>query len=218
MVMNFKNKIRQNAFTLIELTVAITIFSVFIAVMSSSYLFITRMIRDTQVAKNVNAEVVEVIDNIVNSARVSLIDYDCYSGDINTDFVCIYIDGESDEGLEDGILKSSYLVLLSPEKDKRTIFRIKENKAQILKQTWINEQFVADDGFENIDAEPLGFKDLTSANVVVTEGKFYITPNKDPFVSFMNLQYQPQVTVKMIFESKGQVRTKISIPIKTTVT
>lgn len=205
----------KKAFTLVELITAITIFSLFIAVISSSYIFLIGTLREAQSTKDFNAEVMDSVDRMAEEIRISAIDYNCYSG--NSHPVCSSAESSSSNGDSDGILDSSYLVLLNIDQTKRTIFRIKDSKLQILKQTLVENSWNADDGFENLDKEPYGFMDLTSAGVLVNEGKFHITPNQDPYASSFNeLQYQPQVTLDFEFQNNLFKKRPIILPIHTT--
>ncbi|OGJ51258.1 hypothetical protein A2307_00275 [Candidatus Peregrinibacteria bacterium RIFOXYB2_FULL_33_20] len=205
------------AFTLVELLTAMTIFATFIAVISSSYIFLMRSLRDAQITKNVTSEVMQVVQSISDNIRVDAVDYDCYNG--NSSSLCGYIEAESSNQGEGGILKSSYLVLKNYNETGKIIYRIKDGHLQVLKQSLKDDLWVAGDGFENSLKEPFGFKDLMSSNVNISDGKFLIAPYQNPFnkSAESDLRFQPQVTIKINFQTSSQVRKEIKVPIETTI-
>ncbi len=209
-----KSKFNKVAFTLIELVVAMTVFSIFIAVVSSSYLFISRTLRDSQLSQEMNADVIFIMDKIIDEIRVSSIDFDCYSGN---ESICSEVELSAENLDSDGVLSSTYLVLLSPDKQTRTFFRVKDSKIQIFKQQKQNDIWISASGFEDLDDQSSGFQDLSSDKLTVSKGIFQISPNLDPYSDKKGLKYQPQVMIDFEFESGGQIRQEIKIPIKTTI-
>lgn len=208
-------KTQRQAFTLVELLVAMTVFSIFIAVVSSSYLFLSRSLRDARVVQDQNAEIISVMDTMIDEARVTAIDYECYIG---TEGICYYVEQGTENLVDDGIISSSYLVLRSADGSNRTIFRIYEENLLMLKQVRQADNWVAADGFENLEEEPFGFETLQSDKVKINNGKFYLSPNRNPYnYEAGDLRYQPQVTIDLVFETSSQVRKEIKVPIKTTI-
>jgi prepilin-type N-terminal cleavage/methylation domain-containing protein len=211
-------------FTLIEMIVSITIFSTFVGVISSSYIYIMNTLNDAEIVKDINADILSTVESITDDIKVSKIDYDCYSAEDKT-AICNEIEVNTpNENVNNGYLVTKYLALQSHNGLNRVIYRVNKEKIQVLRQVFDSENNIwkADYGFSENDEEPFGFKNVNGEQIKVNDAWFYITPYKNPFDSssleFDNLQYQPQVTLRMEFKGSSQIRQNITIPIQTTVT
>lgn len=203
---------RKNGFTLIELIVSLTIFTVFIGILGNSYVFISRAERDALETRKVYAEARSLMDQMVEEARLMAIDYDCYSADYTYDDGSFLSECDSLSLNEN---QTSILALVSSEGTKRALFRFDEENQTIefLKLEGEDRNWTLSEGFEG------GFQSLKSENVEITDLDFLINPLSDPRenLSNSNFQYQPKATILLTVSGESRAREKIEFRLQTTV-
>ena len=120
---------RKKGFTLIELVVSLSIFMVFLGIVSTSYLSIIHAQREANSIRKMYSEVRNFMEMLAQDARLGTLDYDCYEhfsdvenipldeqcpADIlnkNINGVAVSADGTS-----------PFLVLVNKEKTEKTVY------------------------------------------------------------------------------------------------
>lgn len=216
--MNKKNP----AFTLVELIIAITVFSIFIAFGMTSFSVFHRVQQDSATSRDVMFQIDDAMNIITEAVKENKIDYgyyDCADSSIST---ITLSPAEFANSLTTSVVRAAScktdtiepntLVLISHDGNNRIVFKYSDESLTMQEF----EKDSSDEWNETSDA-----LELHSDSVKVTSVDFRIFPNVDPYDSANNdveLFYQPNVKVKMTFETPGQARETISLDFETTIT
>lgn len=218
----------KKGFTLVELLIAMSIFMVFILVVSNSFIDIIRAQKTANETRSMYSELRNLIDLVNNEMREGSVDFFCYNQDIlvNPDFVAQSlarcVEGAdlqistgnnlrtiSKDGLQSSVIK---FVAGSPSVDgvagvpgKVMLMRFRNN----------NGSWSAAPGFES------GFEEFAFSNLEVKDLKFDIYPKIDPTSSEAkkNLAAQLQPMVKMNVQVGSKIETvKFDLNFQTLIT
>ncbi len=157
-------KIKQKGFTLIEIIVATTIFSLLMSIGVASYLNISTNLKKQNLQRKLYTEVSQVLSDIHQLGKFFTIDYDWYKNNSSIDI---------SEGNEE-------LVLINKEKNERIHITKIEREVEEKQLTSIGmykefkddyNTFVPEEGFESEEFQP-----LNSHQVIVEQLRFFISP------------------------------------------
>lgn len=189
----------QKGFTLIEVLVSISIFSVFITSVVTAYLNIAQSQRQANLIRGIYSENRYLMTLISDEARSKTIDYSCYP---NADNLLSRRDEISGvcQDLSTGINVSNYLALINAEGNERTIFKV-ENGVDIILVKMYKEK-VNEDGKTWLPAKGFSssiFQPISLEKMVLVGFQFDINPIVDPYdvrnVYCDTVQFQPSVTI-----------------------
>lgn len=161
----FSDQHGRRAFTLVELVVSMTLFTLFIGVITSTFLFVSRSLREANEMRKVYGEARELMDRLTQDIRLFTVDYDCLNdGSIaqtSTYQECV-------SGVE-GPLAS--LPLISGDGLERAVYRFKDNSLQLLrlKRSDVESPWSAEAGFLT------GFQSLELRAVRLDDVAFRVT-------------------------------------------
>lgn len=211
---HLKQPIRLPAFTLIELIVSMLIFSVFIGVASTSYLFLSRALRQAADERKVYSELRFVLDQFTHDVRNMTVDYACLE-----DLLDGTLDQSSVQWQECSISfanggSTSVVPLISSDGLQRIVYRFAENQFSILKLAWVEDtsSWQAVEGYWN------GFQPFEMDHVQWIGVQFYVAPLASPYVHFEDeFQYQPSVHVVMAAQSRSEQIDRVPIQLQSTI-
>ncbi len=212
--MNKKNP----AFTLVELIIAITVFSIFVAFGMTGFSVFHRVQQDSATSRDLMFQIDDAMNLITEAVKENKIDYDYYA--CVQDTKPILDPAELTASIKAAIRSSSCgvdsinpnsLVLISTDGNKRIIFTW-DISEQTLNMQKFNKDEISGDFVEDGD-----FLKLQSDSAKVTEASFRIFPKSDPYNDGSDY-YQPNVKIKMTFETPGQAKPTISLDFQTTIT
>ncbi len=196
------------AFTLIEMIIAITIFTIFIGFSISSYLTFHRADQEALVTRTLIMSAQSMMSSLSDSIRESAIAYDEYSavsGSNGLDLGVFDFDGLS---VTDAI-NTHELHLWSADGLVRTVY-FWDSEAQTLSM----QSF-------DVDGKALDEAVLLHSDALrVSYANFRIFPSQNPYEyrTEDELQYQPFVTVNLTFSMPGRVREELTFDLRTSVT
>ena len=216
--MRLQEKKHKDGFTLIELIISITIFMIFLGLVSQSYLSIVTTQRRANEVRKMYSEVRGFMDTLAEDIRLSAIDYECYEGVIviGSGSFCVpevansINQGRTDllslvkkDGLEKTLIKNSY--------------DYEEKIYSIQMQKWHKKDAVWEPapGFEG------GYRDVFSDKIAVDYVSFAIFPDINPYSAenYSNnaAQFQPKVTVFLSVGNSKGVDAKFNYDFQTTI-
>ncbi len=222
---------KKAGFTLIELLISISIFVVFIGIVSQSYVGIVRAQRQANGVRKIYSEMRVFFETLAEDARLNSPAYDCYEviknpenlGDQQfTDFLTQCPAEVSSRLLSD---KQHYLVLIDKEKTQLTVYRFNPNlqTVQLKKFNRDNQgdwQVNADyfSGTEGVDEE--GYRNVFPNNVKIKNLGFVLNPAVNPYASQnaakSGYQFQPLVHVYLSAENVGEGMVLFKLDLQTT--
>lgn len=204
----------QKAFTLIEMIIAITVFTIFIGFSISSFLAFHRADQEAVSTRSLMLEAeaaMNVLSEAVRENKIKYEEYDEDSGSLLDLLSANRLGLSSTLGLAaSDALNTSELILESA--DGETTWRYAWDEA-------LSVQTCHDD--ENGNEECGDASLLHAETTTVSYANFSIFPAVDPFDPANtddDVQYQPHVQIDLTFETPGRVREMISIDLHTTVT
>ncbi|KKP38697.1 hypothetical protein A2229_01725 [Candidatus Peregrinibacteria bacterium RIFOXYA2_FULL_33_7] len=204
-----KNK---KAFTLIEVLLAILVFSIFMAVVLSSFLNFMRSYRQTNEKRKVAIEARQFVDRVTQELRLGSIDYDCYIENIGR---CgSDISNISDNGIADS------LVIIRKNNLERVFFKKQGKTIQMFKQ---NREDTLSDWKDTVSEGFTEWQTVLGDQFETERLYFRILPIDNPYLPIYaaqsDYQYQPKVTVFLTLRSKLTTQENDSnlIDIQTTV-
>lgn len=213
---------KSQAFTLVELIISMLIFTIFIGVVASTFLLVSRSLREANEVRKVYTEARAIMDQLTQDVRLNTLDYNCYGDAADGSFDYGSSFGECSVGLGD-TGSASLLALISADGLHRTVYRFGpgangEGVFSVLKLDW-NENGIG--GGEWVTAEGFsssaGFLAFGNESVVLQNVGFVIAPLASP-VSLENAhQFQPSVHVVIEARSTSS-RLPESIPVSLTTT
>jgi len=173
---------KTDGFTLVEMLVAIAVFTIFIGVILTTYTGIVRAQREANDFREVYVEARDTFDYIINELRDGMVDYQFYGGRLHGSV--------------------SELSLISKDGLFRTTFRFK-NSGDDEGILFVKRQRL--DGAGNVFGDSGSFDEFAlNPNFRMDEFKFYVSPAVDPYdqLNFSNdlNQFQPKVSIVASFE------------------
>lgn len=201
------------AFTLIEIIIAITVFSIFVAFMMTSYSVFNNAQYDAAKSRSMMYEIQDVLNLLNESVKENKIYY------------CYYYDCETALPTYDTI-NSNELILINSEGTECRSIKWNEG-AEIAEDGYLTVQkLVYDENLlECVEDSSEEAEKLHSDDVYVQDVNFRIFPSMDPYVkeninlaSLIDIFYQPNVKVEMTFVTTGRTRDEIKIDFSTTIT
>jgi prepilin-type N-terminal cleavage/methylation domain-containing protein len=212
-----KSLSRQSAFTLIEVIIAVTVFTIFMGLSIGAYLSFHRAQQDAATTRALLLEMESVFNSVTQSIHENQIDYEAFasvSGAANdilaevdrlTDITLI----EVSESMEGGSL-----YLISPSGETQYVYDW-DSEAETFTLQAFDESGLEADGY----SDPI---QLHSDSVKVSHVSFEIFPEEDPYAtenrSDSSVQYQPIVRMNMSFTAQGRMDKTITLDLKTSVT
>lgn|SRR3989338_4086848 len=193
------------AFTLVELIVSMTIFTIFVGVVTSTFLLTSRALREADEVRKVYGEARLLMDQLTQDVRLNAVDYAC----LNTGQTYQTIRfAECDE-------RAVFLPLISGDGAHRTIYRFEDNVFSILKLDWneTGQRWDLASGFT-------GFEPFDVQSVILETIEFTVVPAKSPTEHFSDntLQFQPSVHVLIEAKSRsGRFGESIPVRLETTI-
>lgn len=193
----FVHLFARKAFTLVEMTIALTVFVIFVATIFTSFLFIVRAQRDAKAVRDTYDEAQQIMDFMVNEIRSGTVDYACY---INPSDFC---------------RAENVISIVSRDGLKRIVFQKEGDALQFVRQEKQGEIWQNQAGFSS-------FQILHSDQITIDNLIFRITPLYDPYdfdnVAINAAFYQPAVRISLVLKGKSYVRPEgIVLSIQTTV-
>lgn len=208
------------AFTLIELLIAITIFTIFIGIAGTSYVSVARALRDANALRRSLAEARDLVETLVHDIRRHAIDYTCLqaldpaSSPSETDCFAYLLPGQT---------RQHILPLVNRERSERVIYRFNKEQVDVCKQRRItlNVAGVVTKRWEDASGPGCTFHPIETPSFAIRNLHFVVTPSGDPFTEAHAasdaLQFQPSVTVLLSGMRVSSLPTDLPIDLQTTV-
>ncbi|OIP80074.1 hypothetical protein COW94_01120 [Candidatus Peregrinibacteria bacterium CG22_combo_CG10-13_8_21_14_all_44_10] len=177
-----KNNNNQ-AFTLIEMVVAIAIFTIFISMISGTYLYVARAQRDSAEMRKVYSGARDVVSDISQDVKLQSVYYGCYEGSAMGISECLTT-VDLTQGNE-----VDHLALYSG--DEAEVFYAEDGVVYVNEYVFDGASWLPASGYED------GAKAVTAAPLTVDGLYFRIFPAYDPdeYYDDVSLQFQPHITV-----------------------
>ncbi len=198
------------AFTLIEMIIAITLFTIFIGFAIATYLTFHRADQEALVERSLMFEAQAAMDLIVEDIKENTIDYSYYNeetimpdlSDIVTHDLSVHL------SLNAGEITGDTLVLRSNDGASQIVYTWDED-AQTLSTYTIDEVGNSSDAVL-----------LHSATTKVSYVNFRIFPDENPYENKTenSVQYQPTVKMDITFSMPGRISEEVSVDLHTSVT
>lgn len=202
MILNVKkNGAKCEAFTLVEMIIAMTIFSVFIGFVLSTYISFHSAQEDAATTRNVLLEAENVMGLISDAIKEDFVNYDAYtsgrevSADVLSDFLRMS---------RPDVLTTNTLQLLDTDGNEVVFDWDAASQELTLRQ--------GDGEARRIHSDEVGVKSLT----------FEIFPSDSPYdsenISDDDLQFQPIIKVYVTFSAPGRAVEEVDLSFETSVT
>jgi prepilin-type N-terminal cleavage/methylation domain-containing protein len=223
---NKNKKIRcgRRAFTLIEMLISIAIFTIFIGVVSESYVSIIRGQKQANEIRKMYSEVRNFVDFFGQEVRLGSIDYGSYNvtpgvnpcGNSVPSLVSAFNASPSLFQLTNG--ETTDLAVVRKDGLLKTYFHYdKEEKLLQIKQ----EQKVAGSWVSSALFSGGSYKNVLDDSVKVENLKFLISPDIDPYGDEYycrnEKQFQPHVTLLMTVTNGANIKSEFSLNYQTTI-
>lgn len=195
------------AFTLVELIVSMTIFTIFVGVVTSTFLLTSRTLREANEVRKVYTEARFLMDRLTQDIRLNKIDYDCLNSGLLYQTV-LYAECQG------GVI----LPLISADGMHRTVYRFEGGVFSVVALNLVPD--VAG-GHWTLATGYTGFERFDPQSVTLERVAFNIFPGKSPYDNFedVTLQYQPSVHVEIdAMPRSTRLENPESVQLRTTVT
>lgn len=192
---------KKDAFTLVEMILAITIFSTFIGFVLTTYVTFHRAQQDAAVTREVLMEAETVLLELTDALKENFINFDAYSvgQEIATDILSDFVQTSQAEFID-----SNTLYLISPEG-----------------QEIVFDWGVAAQELTLMEGDGVAQR-IHSENVYVSHLSFEIFPSLDPYdsanVGYDDVAFQPIVKINMTFAALGRSSEELDVSLETSVT
>lgn len=194
----------RRGFTLIELIISITIFTLFIGVAGTSYVYVARSLRAANALRNTISEARGFLNTMVHDIRSHAIDYDCLA----TDCVSYFQGGQ----------RQQLLPMVNREQTERVLYRFSHDRAEVCRQ---KKTISSTAGVSASIWEPCGFQTIEMPSFSISNLQFLVTPALDPFDSAHatddSVQFQPSVTVLLSGQQIPSRPTDAPLDFQTTI-
>jgi len=210
---------KQKGFTLVEMLVALGIFSVFMGVLITSYISLVKGFRGTEDYRVLYADARNVFDTVIENARNSTVYGDC-----------------NDVGQDGFVDDLNALSFCSTDGVKKVTFKLEEISNDVVGGDVIDNGTSVDSDeevtnnlimtVEEVDNPLMGLgygasntTILNSENVNVKNFSFKVFPKTDPFSGVYNDEssYQPVVIIDATFEKVSASGSTYSLPLHTAI-
>ncbi len=232
--LGMKNSAKKG-FTLIELLVSISIFVIFLGVVSVAYIGIVRSQRQANQVRKMYSDVRSLIELFSEDMRLGTIDYDCYktdsslpppSGSTNPcPFSTPTIDPSSSTASQ-----SPYLAIVNKDLTGKTVYWFDKDNGKIKVKKYLGtldnidiSQWSEVPGYTSGDegADDTGSRSLLSDIVKVKNLTFSVNPPVNPYTSQNyaknQYQFQPKVTLTLSVENANQNLPPFHLDFQTTL-
>lgn len=198
---------KRKGFTLVEMLVAIGIFSVFMGVLMTSYMSVVKGLRGAEEYRIMYADARNIFDTILENGRNSTV-YGC--GD-NTEFS---INNQISFCSTDGVKKVTFKYEAGNpgERDEEKTF------GTLTMTNWKKDDLlIVGSGYAQ-DGSPVELNTKTKG-INVKSFSFDVFPKTDPFSSGYegDIPYQPVVIVKATFEKESASGSTYVLPLETAI-
>lgn len=198
------SKTRPAAFTLVELIVGMLIFTLFIGVVASSYLFLTRSLHKASEVRKVYSEARFLMDRMTQDIRLYTLDYDCFEDSADGLLNTSSLQWAECEGIQlayQGF--TSTLPLISSDGLHRVVYRFEEGALSILEL----QRDTVDSSWTTAEGYYHGFQAFEMDDVQLKKVEFVVSPLKSPYHHLQDnaAQYQPSVNVLIEAQSASSV-------------
>lgn len=216
-----KTSLNKPAFTLLEMIIAITVFTIFIGFAISTYLTFHRADQEALAMRSLMLEAQGTMDLLISSIKENAIDYDEFYAEGSTLSENIFNGFQSNyftnfTSGESHVLNDATLALLSPDGKIRTVFIWDEDTETLnLYTTEADEE-------GNLTTSELS--QLHNDTTRVTYVNFRIFPDENPYALTSADQaedsqyYQPTVQIEMTFAMPGRIQEEVTVDFQTSVT
>ncbi len=205
----------QGAFTLIEMTISITVFTIFLGFSMSTFLTFHRAQQEAATTRSMMLEMESVMTLLTEDLKTHKLDYDYY--DVDKGFDTLRAPGQSllsrlSLATSDGLMTNT--LALETADGGQMIFDWDDVEEDLTVQ-------IFDAAGDELDGylQPIN---LNSVESRVSHVSFNIFPSKDPYDPINSkeddLQYQPIVQVNMTFARPGRVRPEVQLDLQTSIT
>ncbi len=178
MIKSLKNwREDKRGFTLVELIISMLVFTIFIGVVSTVYISVTRSLRHASEVRKVYSEARFLMDKITQDVRLYTVDYSCL------DNVTGY---QTTEYMECSGYEGRFLPLISADGTHRTVYLYEDGVFSILELDYVGGAWDESTGYYS------GFVEFASDSVVLNDIHFDIYPLSSPYNGG---SYQPSVHV-----------------------
>lgn len=200
-----KHSKSRPAFTLIEMLIAITVFTIFIGFAISTYLTFHRADQDALTQRSLIMDSEAILNQLSDAVRENKIDYEAYGS------------GSS----EDGNPFSPSALTFTDALNEEALYLISADGEQKITYRWdadeetLSVQYFDADGTATTEEQVLHSEGLT-----VSDANFRVFPATNPYEDRTNdeIQYQPMVTFTLNFSMPGRVDPELTLELQTTVT
>lgn len=198
------------AFTLLEMIIAITVFTIFIGFAISTYLMFHRADQEALAMRSLMLETQGTMDLIADAVKENTIDYAFYSEDLDSDILAnVRTDLFTNFDFANShTITDSTLALRSPDGQSETVF-IWDEDEETLSLFTIDENSVA--------STPVL---LHSETTRVPYVNFRIFPDENPYENSTDdaIQFQPTVQIEITFSMPGRVQEEVTVDFQTSIT
>jgi prepilin-type N-terminal cleavage/methylation domain-containing protein len=168
---------KPRGFTLVELIIAMLVFTIFIGVVASVYISVTRSLRHASEVRKVYAEARYLMDRVTQDVRLFTVDYDCLDGYGTSNNECV------------GFTEGRLLPLISADGMERLVYEYDpdDKTFSIFELEYDGSNWVTSAGYLE------GPQYFVSDSVSLDDIHFDIYPLDSPYHG--GVQYQPSVHV-----------------------
>lgn len=193
----------NKAFTLVELIVSMLIFTVFVGVVTSTFIFTSRTLREANEVRKVYGEARFLVDRLTQEVRLNTIDYGC----LNDPFVSVSPYGECSLPSATGM--TSVLPLISEDGQHRTVYRFDNGVFEVIELDWdvLMSTWELAAGYS-------GFETFETRSVTLDDVGFVVAPKESPYEHFSDnsSQFHPSVNIHVTAKSTSSRFTE-SVPV-----
>jgi len=208
---------KQKGFTLIEILIAITIFSLLTITIASSYINIAGSQREANAIREMYSQIRYVYSLIGDEARSKTIDYGCpKQPGVN--------EGSNSETCPQLQLAAanSYLALINGDATERTVFLVQDNNEGDGKTLSFKKEVKGtnDEAWRSEVGFETGFVEIEMQDLRIKNMTFEKAPLADPFdpdnIACGVVQFQPSVSVYLSIESENETVSDFEMDLQTT--
>lgn len=215
-----KTSLKKPAFTLLEMIIAITVFTIFIGFAISTYLTFHRADQEALAMRSLMLEAQGTMDLLTESVKENTIDYEFYAEEsglsdsvfngFQRSYFTNFTSGESH------VLNDATLALLSPDGETRTIYIWDEDTETLSVYT------TQADEEGNLTTSELS--QLHNDTTRVSYVNFRIFPDENPYTLTSadeaedSQYYQPTVQIEVTFAVPGRIQEEVTVDFQTSVT
>lgn len=208
---------RRSGFTLVELLISISLFVIFLGIVSSSYVSIVRGQRQANITRKMYSQVRVFMDDLASQMRLGTIDYDCYPGSAHIDQCPPDIAGTISSS------SGSYLALVNKDKTEKTVyfFDVQSQQLKLKKFIKSSNTWTSAPGYETLNNSSNGFRSLFTDELKVKNVTFSIYPLLNPYseenYAANHYQFQPKMTLFISVENANSNLPPFNLNLQTTL-